>query len=62
VLNEEVAVTPREENNEQIIRQAYQIAEAKNLKGWVAAFTPDGAFTDESLGVTYRAQEQTSSS
>lgn len=40
-------------DNEQIIRQAYKIAE-DNLEGWVAAFTEDGTFTDESIGVTYR--------
>jgi hypothetical protein len=26
-------------NNEQVVRQAYQIAENKDLEGWVAAFT-----------------------
>ena len=41
-------------DNEQIIRRAYQIAEDKDLDGWVAAFTEDGTFTDESIGVTYR--------
>ena len=35
-------------DNEQIVRQAYTIAENKDLKGWVAAFTDDGTFTDES--------------
>ena len=50
-------MTPTEAKNEQIIRQAYQTAEAKNLKGWIGAFTPDGTFTDESLGVTYRGAE-----
>ena len=50
-------MTPTEAKNEQIIRQAYQIAEAKDLKGWVDAFTSEGTFTDESLGVTYRGQE-----
>jgi ketosteroid isomerase-like protein len=50
-------VTPTEAKNEQSIRQAYQTAEAKNLKGWIDAFTPDGTFTDESLGVTYRGAE-----
>ena len=49
-------MTPTEVKNEKIIRQAYQIAEAKDLKGWVDAFTPDGTFTDESLGVTYRGE------
>jgi hypothetical protein len=39
--------------NEQVLRQAYKIAENKDLEGWVAAFTDDGTFTDESIGVTY---------
>jgi ketosteroid isomerase-like protein len=50
-------MTPAEAKNEQTIRQAYKVAEAKNLKGWVDAFTPDGTFTDASLGVTYRGEE-----
>ena len=40
-------------DNEQIVRQAYKIAEDKDLEGWVAAFTEDGTFTDESIGVTW---------
>jgi ketosteroid isomerase-like protein len=44
-------------DNEQIVRKAYQIAEDKDLKGWVAAFTDDGTFTDESIGVTYRGPD-----
>jgi ketosteroid isomerase-like protein len=44
-------------DNEQIVRKAYQIAEDKDLKGWVAAFTGDGTFTDESIGVTYRGPD-----
>jgi hypothetical protein len=39
--------------NEQVLRQAYKIAENKDLEGWVAALTDDGTFTDESIGVTY---------
>jgi ketosteroid isomerase-like protein len=38
-------------DNEQIVRKAYQIAEDKDLKGWVAAFTADGTFTDYPIGV-----------
>jgi ketosteroid isomerase-like protein len=45
-------------DNEQIVRNAYQVAEVKNLEGWVAAFTGDGTFTDESIGVTYRGAGQ----
>ena len=41
-------------NNEQIIRRAYEVAEKKDVKGWVDCFTPDGTFTDMSVGVTYR--------
>ena len=44
-------------DNEQIIRNAYAIAEAKDNEGWLAAFTPDGTFTDESIGVTYRGRD-----
>jgi predicted ester cyclase len=40
-------------NEQQIIRKAYQMAEEVNIPGWVAAFTPDGTFTDMSIGVTY---------
>jgi ketosteroid isomerase-like protein len=45
-------------NNEQIIRKAYQTAEDKDIAGWVASFTADGTFTDESIGVTYRGPNE----
>jgi ketosteroid isomerase-like protein len=45
-------------DNEQVIRQAYKLAENKDLEGWVAAFTEDGTFTDESIGVTYRGPDK----
>jgi steroid delta-isomerase-like uncharacterized protein len=41
-------------DNEAIIRKAYQIAEDKDVAGWIAAFTEDGTFTDESIPHTYR--------
>ena len=41
-------------DSEQIVRNAYQIAADRDLKGWVAAFTEDGTFTDQSIGVTFR--------
>ena len=44
-------------NNEQIIRNAYAVAEKKDVKGWVDCFTPDGTFTDMSIGVTYRGPD-----
>ena len=40
--------------NEAAIRKAYQLAEDKDVVGWVNSFTKDGTFTDESIGVTYR--------
>ena len=40
--------------NEKIIRNAYQVAEDKDVAGWVASFTEDGTFTDESIPYTYR--------
>ena len=45
-------------DNEQIVRQAYDIAEHKDLKRWVAAFTADGTFTDQSIGVTYQGPDE----
>jgi len=45
-------------DNEQIVRNAYRIAEIKDIAGWLAAFTPDGTFTDESVGVTYRGPDR----
>jgi ketosteroid isomerase-like protein len=44
--------------NEAIIRTAYQIAEEKDVRGWVECFTEDGTFTDESIGVTYRGASE----
>ena len=46
-----------ETQNEETIGRAYRIAEEKNLRGWIDAFTPDGTFTDHSLGVTYRGED-----
>src|SRR5258706_3143071 len=44
-------------NNEQIIRTAYELAEKVDVKGWTQCFTPDGTFTDMSIGVTYRGPD-----
>ena len=47
-------------HNEEIIRRAYALAEVKpnpDLQGWIDAFTPDGTFTDESAGITYRGKD-----
>ena len=45
-------------SNEQIIRNAYKTAEDKDIASWVAAFTEDGTFTDESIDVTYRGPDE----
>ena len=45
-------------NNEEIIRNGYRLAEIKDVSGWVACFTPDGTFTDESVGITYRGPKE----
>ena len=44
-------------NNEKIIRKAYEVAEKVDLKGWVECFTPDGTFTDQTIGFTYRGSD-----
>jgi ketosteroid isomerase-like protein len=43
--------------NEAAVRNAYAIAERKDLEGWISLFTPDGVFTDNSVGATYRGQD-----
>ena len=45
-------------DNEQVVRRAYQVAEDKDMAGWVAAFTDDGSFTDESIGVTWTGPDE----
>ena len=36
------------------VRNAYAVAERKDLEGWISLFTSDGVFTDNSAGTTYR--------
>jgi ketosteroid isomerase-like protein len=43
--------------NETAVRNAYQVAERKDLAGWVKCFTEDRTLTDESIGVTYRGKQ-----
>ena len=45
-------------DNEKIIRAAYQVAEERDVAGWVAAFTEDGTFTDMSTPLTHRGAEE----
>ena len=42
--------------NEKVIRKVYELAELKDVAGFVDAFTEDGTFTDKSINVTYRGQ------
>jgi ketosteroid isomerase-like protein len=45
-------------DNKQIIRRAYKVAEDVDIPGFVAAFTEDGVFTDESIQVAYRGPKE----
>jgi ketosteroid isomerase-like protein len=39
--------------NEEFVRNAYALAEAKDIPGWIDCFNPDGVFVDNSVGVNY---------
>lgn len=43
--------------NEKAVRKLYDLAEQKDIEGFVAAFTEDGTFTDKSINVTYRGKD-----
>jgi ketosteroid isomerase-like protein len=45
-------------DNEKSVRNAYHVAEMKDVPGWVGCFTEDGIFIDESIGVTYRGPKE----
>jgi steroid delta-isomerase-like uncharacterized protein len=45
-------------DNKQIIRRAYKLAEDVDIPGWIAAFTEDGVFTDQSIEVAYRGPNE----
>jgi hypothetical protein len=38
------------------VRNAYAVAERKDLEGWINLFTPNGVFVDNSVGATYRGR------
>jgi ketosteroid isomerase-like protein len=44
--------------NEEFVRRAYDIAEVKDIAGWIDCFNPDGVFVDESVGVTYTGHDE----
>ena len=39
--------------NEEFVRHAYDLAEVKDIQGWIDCFNPDGVFVDNSVAVTY---------
>lgn len=39
---------------EAFVRNAYAVAERKDLEGWKSMFNPDGIFVDESVKITYQ--------
>ena len=41
-------------NPEAFVRNAYAVAERKDLEGWKSMFNPDGIFVDESVKITYK--------
>jgi hypothetical protein len=43
-------------DNEAAVRNAYAVAERKDLEAWIRLFTPDGVFTDNSVGASYRGR------
>ena len=45
-------------NNDNVaaVRNAYAVAERKDLEGWINLFTPDGVFVDNSVGASYRGR------
>jgi ketosteroid isomerase-like protein len=43
--------------NEDAVRKVYQLAEEKDVDGFIGAFTADGTFTDKSINVTYRGAD-----
>src|SRR4029077_2260465 len=44
--------------NETMIGKAYKIADEQDVAGWVGCFNEDGTFTNESIGMTYRARKE----
>jgi ketosteroid isomerase-like protein len=43
-------------DSQDLVRNAYDVAEAKDIPAWINAFAEDGTFTDMSTGVTYRGE------
>jgi ketosteroid isomerase-like protein len=39
--------------NEEFVRRAYEVAEARDIPAWIDCFNADGVFVDQSVGMTY---------
>ena len=46
--------------NEEFVRQVYEVAEVKDIPGWLELFTADGVFIDNSVAVSYHAPDEVS--
>ena len=46
--------------NEEFVRQVYEVAEVKDIPGWLELFTSDGVFIDNSVAVSYHAPDEVS--
>ena len=44
--------------NEEFVRKAYDIAEERDIGGWIDCFTPDGVFVDHSVEATYEGPNE----
>jgi hypothetical protein len=45
-------------SNEDFVRHAYDLAEVRDIPGWIACFNLDGVFIDNSVGITYHAPDE----
>jgi ketosteroid isomerase-like protein len=44
--------------NEAFVRHVYEVAEVKDIPTWIDLFNADGAFVDESVGITYAGPDR----
>ena len=51
------SMTQHMTSNEEFVRNAYAIAEVKDIEGWIDCFVSDGVFVDNSVAVTYRGPD-----
>jgi ketosteroid isomerase-like protein len=56
--NDNVTAGASDMSNEEFVRRAYEIAEVKDIPGWIGCFNPDGVFVDESVGITYTGPDE----